>query len=239
MTRIADPIPFLYEELDVQHTELGELVLRRRCSAGFGGKVVYEVTIDGEFLMSSHVNDAEIALARLGLASFDREIDVMVGGLGLGHTAASALDLPNVRSLTVVELLAPVIGWHKDNLVPLGTQLLTDVRCRIVQRDFFDHVTQPGDGATWDAILLDIDHSPEFLLHPRNRAFYEGDGPRSLTAILATDGVFALWSADPPGEDFLDNLRTAFADVTTHEIQFAVPQLDCDDTNVIVVARRD
>ncbi len=82
----------LFEELDYQETPLGELVLRRRKSPSIPDELVYEVTINGEMLMSSTVNASERALARLALAGRDdRPLDVLVGGLGLGYTTAAAL----------------------------------------------------------------------------------------------------------------------------------------------------
>ena len=42
-----------------------------------------------------------------------------------------------MRSLHVVELLAPVIEWHRDGLLPLGPALTGDARCHFVQGDFF------------------------------------------------------------------------------------------------------
>ncbi len=72
-----------FEELDYQKTPLGELVLRRRSSPSLPGELVYEVTIDGEMLMSSTVNASERALARLALEGRDdRPLNVLVGGLG-------------------------------------------------------------------------------------------------------------------------------------------------------------
>ena len=76
-----------FEELDYQKTLLGELVLRRRSSPSLPGELVYEVTIDGEMLMSSTVNASERALARLALEGRDdRPLDVLVGRLGLGNS---------------------------------------------------------------------------------------------------------------------------------------------------------
>ena len=57
-----------------------------------------EVTLDGEFLMSSVVNDTELALTERALARCQSEtLEVCVGGLGLGYTAARALDRLRVR----------------------------------------------------------------------------------------------------------------------------------------------
>ena len=52
-------------------------------------------------------------MARLGLAELSgRKVDVVVGGLGLGHTAKAVLEDKSVASLLVVEMLEGVIAWH-------------------------------------------------------------------------------------------------------------------------------
>src|SRR3981081_3605778 len=91
-----------FEELDFRPTPMGALSLRRRrqLSTGIDG---YEIKHGHEFLMSSLFTAAEIALARLGLAALERtELDVVVGGLGLGYTAQAVLDDTRVRSPTVI-----------------------------------------------------------------------------------------------------------------------------------------
>ncbi len=71
--------------------------------------------------MSSLFHEVEVALADLGLAALDGpDLDVVVGGLGLGYTAVAALKHTTVHSLLVVEALDAVIDWHKRGLVPLG-----------------------------------------------------------------------------------------------------------------------
>ncbi len=121
------------EELDYANTPLGELVLRRRSVASLGGADIYEVKLAGEFLMSSLVNDAEIALADVALGLVDdSDRDVLVGGLGLGYTAQAALAADRIRTVTVIELLPSVVQWHEQGIVPLGhvraDRFLRDVR---------------------------------------------------------------------------------------------------------------
>jgi hypothetical protein len=50
------------------------------------------------------------------------------------------------------------------------------------------------------AILVDIDHSPRHVLHPSHAELYEAKGLRRLSSHLHPNGVFALWSNDPPDE---------------------------------------
>ena len=234
-----------FEELDFVATPLGDLSLRRQRLMMFGGREIFEVKLGQDYLMSSLFHDVEVALARLGLAAVNAtEPDVVVGGLGLGYTAVAALEHPHVRSLLVVEALAPVIGWHQRGLVPLGPKLTADPRCRLVEGDFFALArseTESFDPLDPDrrfhAVLLDIDHSPRHLLTPANAAFYERDGLRALTRQLHPGGVFALWSDDPPDEEFIRHLEEVFAHVRAEVVTFANPFLGRDSASTVYVAQ--
>jgi spermidine synthase len=234
-----------FEELDYRRTALGELSLRRRRVLSLEGREVFEVKLGDEFLMSSLFNEGEIALADLGLAGHDAaQLDVVVGGLGLGYTTSAALDHPGVRSVLVIEALAEVIHWHQKKLVPLGAKLTADSRCRLVNGDFFALACSDGEGFDHDApgrrfhsILLDVDHSPRSLLHSRHGAFYEPAGLRSLTNYLHPGGVFALWSNDPPDEDFLRTLATVFSTSKAHVVTFHNPLLNRNAANTVYIAQ--
>lgn len=197
-----------FEEVDWRPAPLGDISLRRRRYLP-SGEDVYEVKLGDEFLMSSLFTAGEISLARLGLAPLPQdELDVAVRGLGLGYTARAALDDPRVRSLVVVEALGEVIEWHERGLVPLGDGLSPDPRCRLAHGDFFALASDsrgldPQElNRRFHAIRLDIDHSPQHVLHPRHAALYEPAGLRGLADHLYPDGVCGLWSNDPLDERF-------------------------------------
>lgn len=230
----------MFEELDYAMTPLGPLVLRRRQSPAHDMAWVYEVTIDGEFLMSSAVKDSELALTKLALERLgDRKLSVLVGGLGLGYTALAALEDQRVQALTVVELLDPVLRWHRERIVPAAEALLEDRRTVFRQADFFE-LMQSADPLPCglDAILLDIDHSPQALLHARHASFYESAALRKLAERLVKDGIFALWSADAPDASFLDALGAVFPRVDCQTIRFAVPHMHSEDENFVILAQR-
>jgi spermidine synthase len=235
-----------FAELDYRKTPLGDLVLRRRRLRALDGLEVYEVKLGEAFLMSSLFHDVEVALANLGLGELDGTLaDVVVGGLGLGYTGVAALEHPVTRSLIIVDALAPVIEWHQRGLVPLGAQLSGDPRCRLVEGDFFALAAASGagfdpdqPGRLFDAVLLDIDHSPRNLLHTRNAAFYEPAGLAALAARLRPEGVFALWSDDPPDDDFLAGLRGAFASARAEVVHFANPLLGGQSSSTVYIARK-
>jgi spermidine synthase len=230
-----------FEELAYRETSIGALSLRRRFDPMLRVEV-YEVKIDDEFLMSSLFTVAEIELARLGLtASTGVGLDVVVGGLGLGYTARAVLDDDRVRSMTVVDAIAEVIDWHERELLPFAAVVTTDPRSRLVLGDFFAMARGDGfdprqPGRRFDAVLLDVDHSPRHVLHPDNAALYTVDGMRRLATHLRPGGVFALWSNDPPDEPFTAVLREVFADATAHVVRFPNPLQDREATNTVYVA---
>ena len=230
-----------FEELDFRPTPMGVLSLRRRRHLATGVDI-YEIKLGDEFLMSSQFTTAEIELAQLGLAALARaDLDVVVGGLGLGYTAQAVLENSRVRSLIVVDALAEVIEWHQQGLLPLGKQLTDDRRCRLVTGDFFamSHSANGFDldipGRRFDAVLVDIDHSPKNLLHPRHAALYQPEGLARLAAHLHPGGVFALWSNDPPDDAFERVLAGAFATSATHVVTFDNWQGDHAASNTVYV----
>ena len=193
------------EELDFQSTPMGELTLRRRHEPMLDVDV-YEVKLGDEYLMSSLFTVAEEELARRGLGVVDGdELNVLVGGLGLGYTAVTALHDARVASLTVVDTLP-----RRDRLA--RAQAAARVgragrrpahpprRGRLLRA----HAAEPtADGPRYDAILVDIDHSPRHRLADSHGDLYSPAGLRAASRHLDPGGAFALWSDDPPDDAFL------------------------------------
>lgn len=234
-----------FEELDYQQTALGELILRRRQVLALDGREIFEVKLNDEYLMSSLFHEGEVALTDLGLVKLTGEgWDVVVGGLGLGYTAAAALKYDQVARMIVVEALAPVIEWHQRELVPNGKLLAEDARCRYYHEDFFalargDGFDPDDSGHLFDAILLDIDHTPDALLNPSHTDLYSEEGMMRLRGFLKPGGVFGLWSNDVPDKGFLAILSSVFDQVDGHVVEFANPIQDKPATNGVYVARVD
>lgn len=240
-----------FEELDYQKTDMGELILRRRRVLALEGREVHEIILGDAFLMSSLFNTVEIALADLALAELEgtelegsEELEVVVGGLGLGFTADAALKHRSVGSLLVVETMKPVISWHERGLVPLGDTLSNDSRCRFVHGDFFAMAASPEEGFDPDqpgrkfhGIFLDIDHTPEKILSPSHAAFYTEAGLRKLAENLHPGGIFSLWSDDPPDAPFVSLLGKAFASAKAEEIHFDHPIQDRQCSGTVYLAR--
>lgn len=218
-----------FEELGWQQTPMGVISLRRRFDLSVRADV-YEVKLGDEHVMSSLFTVAEKELARLGLERTPgTALDVLVGGLGLGYTAQEALRCDRVRTLTVIEFSEAVIDWHRRNLLPETAGLAADDRVTLVCADFFAGATDavgfdPGDpDRTYNAILLDIDHSPRHVLHDPHAGFYTRDGLRAASERLVPGGVFAMWSDDPPDDEFTEVLDSVFTDVEAESVWFDNP----------------
>lgn len=226
-----------FEELACEPTELGELVLRRRRPVSQPEHWVYEVKLAGRFLMSSLNTASERELATRALARVDGEaLRVLVGGLGLGYTAAAALADARVAAVTVVERLPEVVEWHRRGLVPLGAELCREPRCRFVQGDCL-RLLQAAAGEVYDVILIDIDDSPIHLLDEAHADFYTVAGLRAVRRRLRPGGVFALWTSLPAEPEVTQRLGEAFGAAEVEEVRFDNALLDEAEVNAIYFAR--
>ena len=161
---------------------------------------------------------------------------VLVGGLGLGHTAAAALARPEVESLEVVERLPEVIDWHRRGLVPLAATLREDPRCALIEGDGFARLQAAAD-ATYDAVLIDIDDSPIHLLEEDHAAFYLVAGLREARRRLRPGGVLAIWTSLREEPEFSARMRQAFDAVEVEEVAFDNPLLGEPEVNAIYFGR--
>ena len=234
-------MPARFEQIDSRQTAIGEISLRRRTEPTLGVDI-YEVKLGDEFLMSSLFTASEAELATLGLAELPgADLDVVVGGLGLGYTAQAVLEDPRVRSLRVVEALGEVIDWHERQLLPLSTELTSDPRCHLVNGDFFAMVAEdtpfgPQPPQQFHAVLVDIDHTPRHHLHPSHAPFYTPDGLRRLARRLHPGGVFALWSDHPPDAEYITTAEKVFTSCEPHIVTFPNPYTGGKGSSTIYIA---
>lgn len=166
-------------------TPQGEVALRRRGDA-------IELIVNGVFAMDSQEVTSEIALA--DAAPLGR---VLVGGLGLGYTAARLLDRGTLH-LDVVELAEPLIAWARAGVTEQLGRVASDQRVTLHAGDIADWIrSQPGP---WDGILLDVDNGPSFLIHDHNERVYSAELLATFLARLAQGGVLLIWCEEPSPE---------------------------------------
>jgi spermidine synthase len=172
----------------------GEVVLRRRLDAGLR---VEELIVNGAFAMDSSESSTESLLGELAVPR-GRARRVLVGGLGLGYTVAAIL-AKNVELIDVVEIEQCLIDWAYQGVTPTLAAVASDPRVRLYAADVRLVLDGFGDGpiGPWDAIVLDVDNGPDFLIHAGNRALYTEAGLRAAYAQLADAGTLAIWCQGP------------------------------------------
>lgn len=168
-----------------------DLCLYRR-----GGE--FSIRVDGSELMNSRVHGsedamAEFACARIASLPCPR---VLIGGLGMGYTLASALNRLGAESrMVVAELVPAVVAWNRGPLAALAGHPLDDDRVTVRECDVAQILQE--DHGTYDAILLDVDNGPRGLTRKSNDRLYNRTGLDAVFTALRPAGVFALWSANP------------------------------------------
>jgi spermidine synthase len=196
--------------VDRRRTPRGELVLRR------AGRH-FEVIANGSFLMDTRDGRSERALVREALAGV-RQPRLLLGGLGVGFSLDQALATDGLREVVVVELEQAVVEWAGTHLRGLAGRGLDDRRVRLVVADLADQLATLA--GPFDAICLDIDNGPGWLVHEANAAVYGDVGLRALRALLAPAGRLAVWAASPD-RGFEQRLRTWFDQVQVLTIPVA------------------
>lgn len=188
----------------------GELVLYHRDGE-------YMIRCNGWELMSSRAHGSEEALAEQACGRLAKASpSVLVGGLGMGYTLASALKaLPSGARVTVAELLPAVVAWNRGPLGHLAGWPLRDLRVVAVVADVGEMLRAAV--REYDAVLLDVDNGPLALSLHDNEALYGATGLAAAREALRPDGVLAVWSAGPDPA-FADRLTRAGFIVESHEV---------------------
>jgi spermidine synthase len=222
-----------FEVIEHAESPIGVLILRRRIEPV---PDVIELTLEHQFLMSSAVTVSERELATRAIAMHGgTNLEVVIGGLGLGYTARAALDSDRVARVEVVELVQAIITWVASGIIPLGKGLVADARYLAVQDDVFERLRRPPT-RTCDLLLIDVDHSPDERLGESSDAFYAHANLLLVARHLNPGGVFGVWStSESPA--FEDELRKTFAEVRVEPIDFFNETMGQPETNWLFLAR--
>lgn len=188
MPPVAEPPPLRHhnrvdgpDDLARALTPQGEIALRRRGA-------VHELIVNGVFAMDSAEVTSELALA--DAAGPDPGV-VVVGGLGLGFTAARLL-AAGADTVHVVELARPLIDWALAGVTDQLERVAHDPRVRLHHGDIVEWL--PRREELFDAVLLDVDNGPGFLIHDSNARLYAADWLGSAVERLGPGGVLVIWS---------------------------------------------
>ena len=180
----------------------GELRLIQRGSE-------FSIMLGANELMNSRLSGSEEALAAMACEriSATAQPRLLIGGLGMGFTLRSALNVLGAEArIEVAELVPAVIRWARGAMAPLFGSSLTDPRVTILEADVGDPIGSAR--ADYDAILLDVDNGPDGLTRSANDRLYDLDGLGRARTALRSGGVLAIWSSGPD-QAFSQRLRKA------------------------------
>ena len=201
----ADPSEAgLWRVLERVEGVLGELVLRERDTPD---GVLTDLVCNGVQVMDDADAGSEVALAVAALDALDGSVapstpaapvrHVVVGGLGMAFTVAALLRDPRLAPdgrVTVVEVEPSVVRWNRQGRFAATAGVLDDPRVAVRTGDVADVLAEmSGTGA--DAVLLDVDNGPGFLVAASNAGLYSEGGLARAAAALRPGGVLAVWSA--------------------------------------------
>lgn len=174
------------------------LTLARR-----GGE--WEVCANGLVLMSNRTHGSEDELARLAFAKAPHAKTVLIGGLGLGFSLRSTLNLLGPRGKVVVaEQSSTVVDWNRSHVAELAGRPLEDRRVTVRVGDVRKRIVEAR--GLYDVILLDVDNGPAALIHEGNAGLYNAGGIVACHAALKEGGALAVW-ATGPDERYLRRLQ--------------------------------
>jgi len=198
----------------------GDVTLLRRDDDG-----ALELRVNGVFVMDTAEASSEIGLADIALARLDSSAEpgqppqgpvrLLVGGLGLGFTLRRLAESEQVDEIVVVELEGALLDWHRRGLVPATAAILADPRLAIVEGDI-RAVVEAARPGWFDALIVDVDNGPGFLVYDDNAAVYRVPFLTAARRALRPGGSVVVWTAD---ESVLlaDALSNVFGAVDHHQ----------------------
>jgi len=159
----------------------------------------FTIRVEGEHgeLMHSSVHNSEEVLAELACKHVaERENPhLLIGGLGMGFTLASALLHSDASArISVAELMPAVVRWNRTHIGGIAGHPLNDERVDVIVQDvgkvMRDHKNH------FDAIMLDVDNGPDGFTREDNDNLYGLGGLEVAYESLKPGGVLTVWSSD-------------------------------------------
>ncbi|MBC2605873.1 spermidine synthase [Pelagicoccus albus] len=175
----------------------------------------FSINYSGQELMHSKASASEKLLGKIGGESLPSEqaSRLLIGGLGLGFTLASALEACGPEVVIEVYELAPeVIEWNRQFLQDLNGKAIDDPRVQLHVADATAAIRK-AEPETYDCLLLDIDNGPIAMVQKGNTNLYSKSGVRVIKSALKPGGSAIFWSAGPD-EKFAARLKQAGFQVT-------------------------
>lgn len=183
----------------------GTLMLQKRITSD-GER--FELIVGGHYVMSAADGYTERMLATRTLTEVDSPgpLTVCVGGLGLGLTLRQTLCDNRVEEVVVAEIEEAIVRWNRVYLSRFNDNALSDHRVTVYTGDVMEVIKRKR--RVFDAVLLDVDNGPSFLVLEGNDRLYSRSGLKSIRRTLKPGGVLGLWShrPDPRLHQLLENI---------------------------------
>lgn len=194
--------------LDTIETAEGALQLRQR------GLKDFLITIGTQVLMNSSAHRSEVALGQLACQHLQDypQPRVLVGGLGMGYTLKSVLDLLSAQAVVQVAELSPVVVlWCQGPLAVLTEGAVNDPRVTVKIEDVAalikrSAITAKEEG--FDAIVLDLYRGPHFYADAENDPLYGKKAILAMKLALKPGGILTVWGENYD-EGFVQRLKRA------------------------------
>jgi len=169
----------------------------------------YFMKVGGVQLMGTNASSSEQEMADIACAKMPANPRILIGGLGFGYTLRRVLELcPPYATVHVAELLQIVVDWNREFLSEVNGALLDDPRVEIKLMDVGAVIDRAAQ-EPYDAILLDVDNSPDPLVRKGNARLYDSDGISRTKAALRHGGRVVFWSANQD-KSFTSAMRKVF-----------------------------
>lgn len=171
----------------------------------------YSIRLNGMELMNSRIYRSESLLSRLSCKTIlDRKnVRILIGGLGMGYTLASALSsLKSDAKIVIVELMPAVIKWNREILFHLAGSPLDDPRVTSKSMDIVQYIKE--NIKPFDAVILDVDNGPEGFTQKNNDWLYNDNGLKCLKKNITKNGNLSIWSAAPNKKFSMRLKKTGF-----------------------------
>jgi len=184
--------------------QAGTLQLSRRGDDFF-------IAYNGKELMNSRMHGSEDLLAEFACKSVAHRpgVRLLVGGLGLGYTLAAALAIVRPDAVVVVaELVPAVVQWNRGICGHLAGNPLKDPRVHVMEEDVC--LVLKNDTSGFDAVMLDVDNSPDSMTQTSNDWLYTRNGLKKIYQSLRPKGILTVWSAAPDSTFSRRLQRTGF-----------------------------
>lgn len=164
------------------------------------GQIEFEMIINGVFIMASYNHLSSELLVRNPMKYFNNHsnVNILVGGLGMGFTVKEACSFGEVGEIDVVEIQPAIVNWNREYLNEFNGSCLNDSRVNIVIDDFHNYVTKTDK--CYDIISMDIDNGPMMLVKMENKRVYNLDFFRRMKEIMKPQGIFVIWSCNSEPE---------------------------------------